>query len=233
MVTGNIWKTTSSVQNMLLVLLKEAMSRYDSSSLILEQEEWFASQIHRFLSMVTTALEWSIRYSLSTSKIMPSKLSFPPTRLVILRVLSLPLSYLPSVKCSMIRIRSCRKCVYYGQNLLFEWMLFADSKSLFDVISKAWRTSKKWLVLDIACAREADELYGSPEIEVIRSNDNLADGLMEFMLQANMFQLSHYRKRPVSSEQWILLSPTRFSELLNPSKSSLPLWLSLLCEAVL
>ena len=62
--------------------------------------------------------------------------------------------------------------------------LLTDSKSLFDVISKGSRTSEKRIMLDIAAAREGfrDKLIS--DIEFVRSNANIADGLTKPMSQA-------------------------------------------------
>lgn len=62
--------------------------------------------------------------------------------------------------------------------------LLTDSKCLFDVISKGSKTSEKRLMLDIAVAREQFRVADVSDIGLVRSEDNLADGLTKSMQQA-------------------------------------------------
>ena len=62
--------------------------------------------------------------------------------------------------------------------------LHTDSKCLFDVISKGSRTAEKRLMLDIAAAREAFRVEDITDICLVRSDDNIADGLTKTMSQA-------------------------------------------------
>lgn len=66
----------------------------------------------------------------------------------------------------------------------FPMVLLSDSKNLFDVISKVTRTSEKRLILDIECAREGFKKGKITDIGLIRSSDNLADGLAKSMAQS-------------------------------------------------
>ena len=52
-----------------------------------------------------------------------------------------------------------------------------DSESLFDVISKGSRASKRKLKVDIAASREAYEHKKKNNIGFIREKNNIADGL--------------------------------------------------------
>ena len=55
--------------------------------------------------------------------------------------------------------------------------LMADSKSLFDIISKGSRTSEKRITLNIHAARQAYQAQEISSIGFVRSEDNIADGL--------------------------------------------------------
>lgn len=61
--------------------------------------------------------------------------------------------------------------------------LLTDSKSLFDVISKGSRTSEKRSMLDIAAAREGFRDRLISDIGLVRSGNNIADGLTKGMSQ--------------------------------------------------
>ena len=62
--------------------------------------------------------------------------------------------------------------------------LLTDSKCLFDVISKGSRTSERRLMLDIASSRESFRVGDISDIGLVRSADNIADGLTKTMSQA-------------------------------------------------
>ena len=61
--------------------------------------------------------------------------------------------------------------------------LITDSKSLFDIISKGSRTNEKRLILDVYAARQAYKEQHISNIGFVRSNHNIADGLIRAMNQ--------------------------------------------------
>ena len=82
--------------------------------------------------------------------------------------------------------------------------LFTDSKSLFDVISKGFRTSEKRMMLDIAAAREGFREKVISGIGFVRSSCNVADGLTRAMQQRSLQTVLMTGRLDVSQEQWIV-----------------------------
>lgn len=82
--------------------------------------------------------------------------------------------------------------------------LFTDNKTLFDVVSKGSRTSEKRLMLDIACTREGFKKMEINDIGLIRSVDNIADGLTKVMSQAKLQTVLKSGSLDVTVEQWII-----------------------------
>lgn len=64
--------------------------------------------------------------------------------------------------------------------------LLTDSRSLFDVISTVFSTSEKRMILDIAAAREGFRYKLIPDIGLVRSSENAADGLTKCMHQRTL-----------------------------------------------
>lgn len=85
--------------------------------------------------------------------------------------------------------------------------LLTDSKSLFDVISKGFRTSEKRMMLDIGAAREAFRDKIISDIGFVRSHLNIADGLTKPMCQSLLRDTISTRYLDVQPEQWIVRSP--------------------------
>lgn len=100
--------------------------------------------------------------------------------------------------------------------------LLTDSKCLFDVISKGSRTSEKRLMLDIAAAREQFRNKDVSDIGLVRSSDNLADGLTKCMHQAALRDVIRSGKLAVHPVQTIIRTPLNDSNLLTtPTKPTL------------
>ena len=81
--------------------------------------------------------------------------------------------------------------------------LFADSKSLFDVISRGSRTSGKRTMLDIAAAREGFRDNVISDIGVVRSSQNIADGLARSVSQTALQHVVSSGLLAIRPEQWI------------------------------
>eukprot|EP00171_Calliarthron_tuberculosum_P008498 IDg8498t1 len=64
--------------------------------------------------------------------------------------------------------------------------IFTDSRSLFDVIVKATKTSERRLMIDVAACREAYERHEIADIGLIRSEHNLADCFTKVMLPVQL-----------------------------------------------
>lgn len=82
--------------------------------------------------------------------------------------------------------------------------LFANSKTLFDVISKGTRTSEKRLMLDVVSAGEEFKGGEISNIGFIRSDYNLAGGLTKQMNQAKLKNVLTTGKLSIKVEQWIV-----------------------------
>ena len=82
--------------------------------------------------------------------------------------------------------------------------LLADSKSLFDVISKGSRTSEKRMMLEIAAAREGFRDKVISDIGFVRSSLNTADGLTKAMQQGFLQKVPMTGRLDVMPEQWII-----------------------------
>lgn len=59
-----------------------------------------------------------------------------------------------------------------------------NSKSLFDVRSKRYRTSKKRMILEMFATREGFKDKSISDIAFVRRSHNIADGLTKSMSQA-------------------------------------------------
>ena len=79
--------------------------------------------------------------------------------------------------------------------------LLPDRKSLFDVISKRSRTSKKRITLDISTTREGFGDKVISDIGFLRSSSNIADGLKKPMQQRSVQNVftSHLRTSRIST----------------------------------
>lgn len=84
--------------------------------------------------------------------------------------------------------------------------LLTDSKSLFDMISKGYRTSENRKILEIAAAREGFNNKTISDIGFIRSTANIADDLTKQMEQAIIMTVVSSGKLDVVPEQWIVLN---------------------------
>ncbi len=65
---------------------------------------------------------------------------------------------------------------------------FTDSKSLFDIISKASRTSEKRIMLDIHANRQSFQKKEISSIGLVRWNHNLTDGLTKQKMQRALLE---------------------------------------------
>lgn len=84
--------------------------------------------------------------------------------------------------------------------------LLTDSKSLFDIISKGSRTSKKQTMLDIAAAREGFRDHVISDTGFVRTKKNVADGLTKPMSQALLRNIIASATLDISPNQWIIRS---------------------------
>ena len=66
--------------------------------------------------------------------------------------------------------------------------IFTDSKSLFDVIIQASKTSERRLMIDISATREAYEKQEIADIGLIESKYNLADCMTKIMLSNKLLE---------------------------------------------
>ena len=82
--------------------------------------------------------------------------------------------------------------------------LLADSKSLFDLISKGSRSSDKRIMIDIHATRDAYKSHEISNIGFVRSLASIADGLTKPKMQLALFDLLLSDKRNIKCEQWIL-----------------------------
>lgn len=87
--------------------------------------------------------------------------------------------------------------------------LMINSKFLFDVISKGSRTSGKRLMLDIAAAHEQFRVMDVSDIGLVRSADNLGDGLTKSMQQAILRDVIGSGKLMVNPFQMIISPPLK------------------------
>lgn len=67
--------------------------------------------------------------------------------------------------------------------------MFTDSASLFQVITKATRTSERRLMIDVEACREAYEKREIADIALIRSEYNLADCMTKIMDPHQLLEL--------------------------------------------
>jgi hypothetical protein len=70
-----------------------------------------------------------------------------------------------------------RRILEQLHGLRFPITMLTDSKSLFDVITRASYTTEKRIMIDLAAAREAYEREELSDIGLVASENNLADGL--------------------------------------------------------
>ena len=81
--------------------------------------------------------------------------------------------------------------------------MFTDSRSLFDIITKASSTKEKRLMIDLTASREGYEKNEISDIGLVRSEHNPADGLTKIGKCPALEQLMHNNcKFPI--EQWIV-----------------------------
>ena len=103
--------------------------------------------------------------------------------------------------------------------------LLTDSKCLFDVISKGIRTSEKRIMIDITAARNAFKSTVISDIGLVRSADNIADGLTKDMQQASLRSMMSTGKFDIRPVQWIVrpsnpIPSAALPELKKPTTSS-------------
>lgn len=65
--------------------------------------------------------------------------------------------------------------ILYGQHIPLS--IFTDSKQLFDVVTRASHPTEKRLLIDIAAAREAYNRMDISNVCLVKSEDNMSDGL--------------------------------------------------------
>jgi len=82
--------------------------------------------------------------------------------------------------------------------------ILTDSKQVFDVITKASRTSEKRFMIDVCVAREAYNRYEISNVGLVLSAQNVADGLTKvgFCKALDDVLNSGYDYSPV--QQWII-----------------------------
>lgn len=86
--------------------------------------------------------------------------------------------------------------------------MLTDSKQLFDVITRASHTTEKRLMIDIAAAREAYNRNEITNVGLVKSANNLADGLTKpgFCQSLDDVLRTAMDQNPV--EQWIIRQPS-------------------------
>lgn len=87
--------------------------------------------------------------------------------------------------------------------------LYTDNKGLFDIISKGTRTAEKRLMLDIAAAREGFRKHEISDIGLVRSEDNIADGLTKAMKQGALRGVVNSGRLVPKVAQWIVRTEPR------------------------
>lgn len=87
--------------------------------------------------------------------------------------------------------------------------MLTDSKQLFDVITRASHTTEKRLMIDIAAAREAYNRKEISNVGLVKSANNLADGLTKpgFCMSLDDVLRTSVDRHPV--EQWIIRTPEK------------------------
>lgn len=81
--------------------------------------------------------------------------------------------------------------------------IFTDSKQIFDAITRGKRTTKKRLMIDIKCAREAYKKFEVSAIGLVRRELNLADGLTKENDNGVLDMLLHTGVDITEVELWI------------------------------
>ena len=92
----------------------------------------------------------------------------------------------------------------YGQPLPL--VMLTDSKQMFDVITRASHTTEKRLMIDVAAARDAYNKHEISNVGLVKSEDNIADGLTKPGLCMALDEVlrTGVDKNPV--QQWIIRS---------------------------
>jgi hypothetical protein len=89
-------------------------------------------------------------------------------------------------------------------NLGIPIRMYADSQSLFDVISKGSMTAERRLKTDIALARECIDRKWTSKIALIAYHDNLADALAKPWTSARPLDVQKTTQLRPNAWKWIV-----------------------------
>ena len=87
-----------------------------------------------------------------------------------------------------------------------------DSKSRFDIIRNGRRKSEKRLMIDVYAERQGNKEQDINNIDLVWSNQNIADGLIKAMNQEKLRYFITNGKLSIRVEQWILHKPKNRKE---------------------
>jgi hypothetical protein len=82
--------------------------------------------------------------------------------------------------------------------------ILTDSKTLFDVITKASYTREKRILIDLACAREGCRLFEIDKIRLISTEENIADGLTKDKSMENLRRTVRTGRLHTTVKQFVL-----------------------------
>jgi hypothetical protein len=85
--------------------------------------------------------------------------------------------------------------------------MFTDSKTLFDVITKASYTSEKRILIDLACVREVYARLDIDDIGLLSTTENLADGLTKEMNMDKLREAVRTGTLNTVVKQYVVRSP--------------------------
>ena len=83
--------------------------------------------------------------------------------------------------------------------------MFADSKILFDVITKCFQTQEKRLMIDLQAVRDAYLCQEISNIGFVRGPNNPADGMTKLGNCEPLIHLLRTGKANFQVEQWVLM----------------------------
>jgi len=86
-------------------------------------------------------------------------------------------------------------------------VMLTDSKQMFDVITRTSHTTEKRLMIDVAAARETYNRNEMSNVGLVKSEQNVADGLTKQRLCSALDAVLRTGRDVIPVEQWIIRMP--------------------------